>query len=74
MAIGTTTASDPITEQNKLIKQANAQNQTAWQSQQPMIEGNQQSNFIPLNKSAYNVQNQQLDTTQGNQAVLGCSP
>lgn len=78
MAIGSTTASnpvsttnaDPMAEQNKQIKQQNAQNQQAWQSQQPMVEGNQQSNFIPLNKNAYNVQNQTMNTTQGNDAVL----
>lgn len=78
MAIGSTTASnpvstgnvDPMAEQNKAIKQQNAQNQQAWQSQQPMIEGNQQANFVPLNKNAYNVQNQTMNTTQGNDAVL----
>lgn len=75
-ALGTTTASnpapssDPYAEQNKAIKQQNAQNQQAWQSQQPMVDGNNQSNFIPLNKNAYNVQNQQMNTTMGNDAVL----
>lgn len=78
-AVGSTTAQntastatvDPYAEQNKAIKQQNAQNQQAWQGQQPMMEGNQQANFVPLNKSAYNVQNQTMNTAQGNDAVLG---
>lgn len=75
-ALGTTTASnpapatDPNKAANQAIKQQNAQNQQAWQSQQPMVDSNNQSNFIPLNKNAYNVQNQQMNTTMGNDAVL----
>ena len=48
MAVGSTTANvmgstnQAVTDQNKLLKQQNAQNQQAWQSQQPMIDDNNQ--------------------------------